>query len=823
MTGMNYKFIILQKIDYINHAAFRYVLHRSGMGHGSIVKVVLMSIKGFFPVFLMFLAGCRYVSANQNVPQKPVIPEASRENSTPVTAVPEGTREEPLVVSETPTNRTEVLAVSALPVNAGSGVENSRPDEQLEINKNALLRDPNEMIRITAANLLMLSDNPEARRFLINEILAQSGNSAARMAVCKALIQKKSSTDEIAGIEDFIQPLLGIFSTENDTEAALAAEATSIYPYDQIRTLLEKLVTDGEKPLKTRINAIRALTRPDMSAIIILIKLVDDPKVQVAAEAEKALSSLGIPAGASRSEREKIIDDLLSKGMVAVLRDLLRNQEAQMRQIKADLESWQKTYIELLNKAYNSYNDDEAKGKFLVDNLKNPKPIVKLWALEQVYQRTQGTNPNLPKDIEPILLVLISDQNQRIRLKTAELLALMRTLNSAAPILTQLRVETNEQVKGQLLETLGWVCSYALLPSPAYTITPEIRMQALDWAQAFLSDPDNNKAQIGARVMKRLIERNGLQSEVVLNKLNLFVTRYSRLKDEPNEPLRGSLLNAMAGLVADGSACKPQAVKLFEQFFQEALDSKTSSVREAAVDGLRYIDETRALSTLRKKGFYKDPSPNVRSRMIDMAKNVGGVEDLSFLAEKIGSNSESQSAWQAMVRIFNQSDANILNEWMEQLTGSQSKLTDDQKIEFLKIAEAKTAGGNQSQARKKLADLLYKTNQFEQAAVLFAGLKTDAQSLEEKNLYLSRQLDASLRLPNLEKAAELIKSCLSDANVEPKNIVIQSIESYLNSQSHTADVDALLKMLMGIEVSSPGWKTQLASWADRFRKIEETN
>ncbi|MBN2182291.1 MAG: hypothetical protein JW715_10285 [Sedimentisphaerales bacterium] len=778
-----------------------------------------MSIKRLFPAFLVFFIGCRFVSANQKVPIKPqpAIDSTAPANQSSISGVRQA------VITENTSGRPEIAAVAAVPVNAGRVADNSQPDKQLEINKNALLRDPNEAIRITAANLLLKSQDPNARQILI-DTLNLTDNTAARTAICKTLIQNRSSMETIVGIEDFIQPLLGVFSTDNVNEAALAAEATLIYPYDKIRQPLEKLVTDGEKPAKTRINAIKALSRPDMSAIIVLIKLVDDPKVKT--EAEKALSSLGIPVGTSRAEREKIIDDLLNKGMETVFRDLLIKQEAQMRQIQVELESWQKTYIDLLNKTYNSYSDDEAKGRFLVEQLGNSKGVVKLWALEQVYQRSQGTNPNLPKEIGQVLLVLISDQNQKVRLKTAELLALMRTLNSASAILAQFRVETNEQVKGQLLDTLGWVCSYGLLPSPAFTISPEIRLQAINLAQAYLLDPDSNKSQIGARVMKRLIERNGLQPDLVLDKLNLFVTRYNRLKEEPNEPLRGSLLNVMAGLVADGSACKAQAVQLFEQAqcFQEALDSKTNSVREAAVDGLRNIDETRALSTLRKRGFYEDLSPNVRSKMLELARKLGGIEDLPFLVKKIGVNSESQPAWQAMVRIFNDSGANIINEWMEQLTGEQSKLTENQKIEFLKIAESKVAGERMTEVRKKLAGLLYTTKQFEQAAEYFDRLKTDAQNPEEKNLYLSRQLDACLRLPNLDKAAELLKNCLSRADMEPNDIVIRSIDSYLGSQSDISDVDALLKMLMGIDVSSPklNWKAQLALWADRFGKTEET-
>src|SRR4030042_6190799 len=60
-----------------------------------------------------------------------------------------------------------------------------KPDDQLQINKNALLQDPNEQIRIKAAMVMMYSDNTLDRETLF-ETLKLNDNSAARMAVCKA-------------------------------------------------------------------------------------------------------------------------------------------------------------------------------------------------------------------------------------------------------------------------------------------------------------------------------------------------------------------------------------------------------------------------------------------------------------------------------------------------------------------------------------------------------------------------------------------------------------------------------------------------------------
>ena len=162
---------------------------------------------------------------------------------------------------------------------------------------------------------------------------------------------------------------------------------------------------------------------------------------------------------------------------------------------------------------------------------------------------------------------------------------------------------------------------------------------------------------------------------------------------------------------------------------------------------------------------------------------------------------------------------------MGNLTGEQSKLSDNQKIEFLKIAEVKATGENKTEARRQLAELFYKTGKFEQAAEYFSRLKTDAQNPEQQQLFLARQLEACLRWPNFKLAADLIKNRLSERDLEPNDVVIQSIENYLSNQSDETNINDLIKTLADINVSAPRpkWGEQIKSWIDRFRKIGEPN
>jgi HEAT repeat protein len=716
----------------------------------------------------------------------------------------------------------------ALAANTNEVPPEVKPDQQLEFVKNALLNDPNEEMRIKAATVMLGSQNPLARQILL-EVLGLTNNSAARMAVCKALIQVRTSKASVTNIDDFIEPLLGVFATEIADEAQLAADATLIFEYEKIGESLENITTDASKPVKTRLNAIQALKRqPDMEATIRLIRLVDDTNKQVAAEAEDALHSLGIPVGENSWTREQNIIELRSKGKDVFLRDWLINQEKLLREMRTKLNSWQKRYLTELNKRYDGISDDTAKGKFLAEHLGSSEAITKLWALEKVSQWRKGTNPKLPTELlEPILANLISDADRDVRLKTAKLLSLMVELNSAQRLLAQLEAEPDEQVKVELLDALGGACSYALLPSLSVKISPEIRKQALEIAAKYLSEEDAGKARKGAEVMRKLLEPEGLKPEELDGYLAELVTRYNLQKKKPDGALRGGLLSAMAGLCVQGSACRAKAATLFGPLFVEALRDETNFVRETAVDGLIYIDKRSALKRLRS--FVNDPSIVLRKKLIDLAGEVGGKDDLYWLAEKIGSNSESGPAWQAMLKIFNGSDSGILNEWMDKFTSQNSKsnLSDQQKIAFLKIAETKATGENKANmlkdVRGKLAELYKRIGQFERAAEYFDRLYKAAQTDKERETIIPTLLDAYLRGSKVELAAELVGQCLVKEDLDSDNVILGSIENYLSEPPAGADPNAVLKALSGIKLpgARPKWQEWLKNWTGLLIKSKE--
>ena len=704
-------------------------------------------------------------------------------------------------------------------------------DTQLKVNRDALLKGSSEQIRIDAATVLLVSDNPLARNILL-ETLEQPENSAARAAVCKALSLYRAEQKAVRDANDFIQPLLGMLPSENAADAKLAAEALLIFDYGQISGQIEKMASDNSLPAKARLNIVYALkVQPDKKAVIKLLRLVDDPEKQVAATAEGALRSLGMPVGEDAETRDEIIYELQRKGRDEFLRDWLIRQEAQMRELGVELQWWQKQHLAALSIIYDGLGTDEEKGKLLSERLGSPKALVKLWALEKVSEWRKSTNPKLPPEIEPILVNLISDADRDVRLRTAQLLSLMGKLNSgsAEKLLARLKEEQEDDVQVELFVALGWVCHYALLPNASVKIPEEVIKQTLAWAEKYLLGEDTKKAQKGADVIKKLLGQNGLAAEEVDKYLGLLAKRYKDQKSGSNGgALRGELLNTMADLCGQGSSCRDKAARLFRPLFEEALSNETDLVREAAVNGLINVDKAMALRILRE--FVHDSSVNVRKLIMGLASDVGGKEDLTWL-EKMGSGGDSDTAWQSMLTIFKRSDVEVLGQWMTRFErGSTNiKLSDEQWTAFLETVESKVDVKSNPEmfanVREKLAHLYAKKGEYERSAKYWGGLLETAKGAGQRDRIRGELLDVYLRGENFEAAGLLIANCLLEKDLDSNNVVVSTIERFLGGAQGTVS-KKLLEELGKIQAPAgrTAWLERRQSWLERFGgKPEDPN
>ncbi len=723
----------------------------------------------------------------------------------------------------------EKAVVSPNNITNNIAVADSELGTQLQINRDALLnKSSSEQIRIAAATVMLFSDDPLARRILLDVLKQSENGGAARIAVCRALGQTIASQKPVNNKEDFISPLFEILSADDSIAGRLAAEAMLIFSYDQISGQLEKIAADASLPAKARLNAIYALKlQPDMRAVFQMMSLLDDPQSQVSAAAETTLRSLALPVGKDEKSRKEIAEEIKRRGVEKFQRDRLIQQESRIRNLENEVDLYQKQYLAALDKIYEGISEDAAKGKFLLEQLANSQEAVKLWALEKVYQWRLGTKLKLPQEIGPVLISLVGDQYRNVRLKTAHLLSLVVELNSAEKVLEQLRIEKDDEVKMELFAALGGACYYALLPDSEFKISPDIRMQTLEWAEKYLSDQEPKKAQKAAEVIKKLLEPDGLVMADVHKYLDLLAARY----ETADNALKGDLLSSMAGLCAQGSY-KAEAAKVFKPLFEKAMSDQTNNlIREAAVDGIIYIDKTNALNML-KKDSINDSSVIVKKKIIDLAGDVGGQEDLVWLGEKLAAGSgEGEAAWQAMLKIFKRSGADVMGEWQTKLAAekAQGRITNEQMIAFLEMTVRKADGENKLEllktVRQELASSYIANSNFEQAAECLGKLREAAKTEQEKGEILNKLLEVYLKWPNVKNAAELIYNSLLEKDLEPNNVIVGSIDSYLNTPPEGADPRALLVELAKIRVPEqrPKWMQRMELWTGKVSQTADAN
>lgn len=702
-------------------------------------------------------------------------------------------------------------------------------DKQVKLNKSILLEGKDERTRMDAATLLLLSESREARRDVL-DVLRDPNNPAARAAVCRAIVAARDNRRQIAGKEEFVEPLMALLSTENDPlRAELAAQALLIFTYESIQRRLETLISDANTPQTARLNAVRALKyQPDERAVFKLIGLLGSPVPGVDEESRKALATLGVAVPTDPNEIGALSEALQRRGPEALLNnpEIMRNwlisRENRVRELTASVAAWEQRHMVLLGRLYDVQPDEKTRSDFLAQQLNSVEPGVKLWALGKLEEMRKGTGKSkLSEQVENILLGLISHRDKRVRLKTASLLSLMWELNSTTQLLDQLQVEEDPEVRHGLFVALGNVCYYASLPTSGVKVPDEVRRRTLDLAVRFLNVPDADKTRSGADVIWRLLEQDGLKPEEIEVYLKALASRYGQVRPEANHGLRAELLGAMARLCAERSKCRVQAAKLFGPVFEQALGDELETVRQAALDGLVNIDKATAMRRARS-GLVDDSGTAVRLKVIDLAGEVGGQEDLDWLSKRLAAEGEGEPAWQAVLKILRRSAADLVGQWVDAAEADPAKWSVERRGSLLVLLEQKAQGENKPEkvreARTRLFCLYASSGDTARALELANAMWEAAKDGPERSALMAGLIDRCLDTANpaADLVGGLVERLLSVHDLVADGPVAKSLGAFLKAPPATADPNAVLTRLRQIKVEQPearkGWRKQLLEW-----------
>lgn len=660
-------------------------------------------------------------------------------------------------------------------------------DRQLQINKNVLLDGPNQQTRDFAAMELLVSEDKAARQILI-ECMTANDNRPAIRAICRGLIDSRTQNQPIDDKFDFLEPLVGILKNAEAKDAELAAEALLIFDFADVSQTLRTMAMSADNPKQARLNAIYAIAlRPaDKDAIAELVGMLDDVDSQIA-EAASAALPYWIPKG---MDHDEILKDLKRKSQEQIIRDRMVYLEEQLRKVSAERDQWVGLYVSSMDRTYES-SDENSKAELLFDNLeKTRSPVLKIWALNKIL--LQSGNVAMPEGFSDRLISLIADSDKEVRLAVANVLTKMSNLSGPERLLEQLKSESDENVRLAMFEALGEACYYSLLSSTQENALPDqIRNDTLSEADKYLDSDDAVKSKMGAVVIRKLIEPNGMNKELVSVHLEKILVRYERSDGQ----LKADLLNVMAK-ISGQNANRSAAGKLYRQAFVAGLDGKGDSLlKQAAVVGLTNIDKASAKELFVRTGLYDDGNPAVVSMVIQLAGEVGQSGDLNWLVKKLDSNGNAEAIWQSMRQILLRQNADVIVEWAEKLAAG--KTSPERIRELIEIAEQKAAGQANN---KKIADKL-------------------------DNELVPSLVEVYLQNADWVRVTQVVSKRLTGLKDDDK--ALAKIDGYLNLPAiKTEDKKTLFEALAAIKVQMPEdaariWQAKLWSWNEKFTAVTE--
>jgi len=362
---------------------------------------------------------------------------------------------------------------------------------------------------------------------------------------------------------------------------------------------------------------------------------------------------------------------------------------------------------------------------------------------------------------------------------------------------------------------LGAACKSAMLQNG---IPAVIKRETLVVAAEFLNDKDGARAARGADVIGMLLEQNGLEASEIDRYLGLLKSKFERELGGKNT-LRGDLLGTMAELCANRSACKQGAHKRFRQVFEDAFHDENDGVREEAIEGFLHIDREGTLGRLRQD-FVNDSSAKIRERLIELAAELGGAEDVPWLMPKLGMNGEAEAAFRTLLTVLSRSQIDLLeNQWFSELVAirAQQRLSDSQWSSLLELAERQAEGRPKFLHRiyREWTTLLKKQKGSLADQTVYWEKLTQGGQGGERNEDIAALLDLYLRQKKVDASVTTLQALVSKGDLSPNGPVLGVLSRlFATSTSDGGEGETIRAVVNGVPMGDnrPVWNAHRARW-----------
>ena len=690
-------------------------------------------------------------------------------------------------------------------------------NDWLVITKSTLHSGDKIEIRVVAAKQLLLSSEAEARK-IITETITNKEETEAKKAIFLALIESDKWSQKLPNTDQLAKSVCEALKVCNENIAELCCKAMTVFEFELIEEKINDMLLDDQTSTETRLMIICALKErlPERKAIKTLFNLLDNENEQISKAAGEALQEW-VPLGKDKKSWGEIIDELNQKSPSAIIKERLIGQESKVRQLEAEVATLKTKNVETQEELYNFKTTNDGKKDFLLKYLKDSEAQVRVWAIDKISQWRSSTQ--LPGDFSSLLIDLISDPSEKVRLKIAQLLIFMGDIDPDEELLDQLKKENNEEIAIAQLHALSEACYYAYIAVNKIQIAPQVRSETLSIINSFLKSESPSKITEAGDSLARILEKNGLDEEIVKQNLDALLDVYTKkLNDNPEAAM--SLLGAMTRLCHSSSFYRSLSGTIFKQSFLTALDSNNDNVRELAIEGLINIDPAAALKDFKSRELYNDSNKNIVSKMIELTSEVGQAEDIQWILAKC--QSKELPCWKSILRILQRCEPKTAWDWVVQF--EKIHIGDDELIKVLELVEKKS--GLAAKARVKLAQIYQSQSNVDNAEKYYNLALSARISNTEKEQIEVELFKIYLTKNQYKDITSMIRAELSAMDIDINNKFAALLDGHFKDMNiNISDKKMLLSALSAVAVKEehPFWNSLLKSWQNLLEPPVQNN
>ncbi|MCH8194332.1 MAG: hypothetical protein IIA65_10010, partial [Planctomycetes bacterium] len=220
-----------------------------------------------------------------------------------------------------------------------------------------------------------------------------------------------------------------------------------------------------------------------------------------------------------------------------------------------------------------------------------------------------------------------------------------------------------------------------------------------------------------------------------------------------------------------------------------------------------------------RRDFANDSSAKIRGRLIALAEELGGPEDVPWLIPKLGTNGEAEAAFRTLLTIISRSDVALLeDQWFAELlaTRNQKKLSDSQWRSLLEQAERMAEGRREFLQRiyREWTILLSRGGSLTDQVAYWEKLveSTPAEWGDEDSATL---LGIYIRLGRVDASVGILRNLLIEGDLSPNGPIAGVLSGFFSQpgpDGRFAKTVSAVVANVTVSEERPVWDAQKKRW-----------